>query len=141
MKPLRDGVVSGDGPPRAWITTTAAAGGQAREGARVSHVKQKARNQALAREVNEQIASLSQTRDKTQLFDALCECGEIGCTRRLKLNLDAYEAVRAWPTRFVLVRGHEDGAVEEVVAEREGYVVVENKGPAAETAREADPRA
>jgi hypothetical protein len=55
----------------------------------------------------------------------LCECGRRGCKAQVGLTGPQYEAVRADATRFVIAPGHEFLAAEDVLEEREGYVVVQ----------------
>lgn len=88
------------------------------------------RTQLLHREVNERIRHVA-----GELFDLgarerlwiVCECLRLGCSERLELPADVYERVRASPTRFVVVAGHEDPQGERVVEEHPGYVVVEKQ--------------
>ena len=96
--------------------------------------------QALYREVNERIASLSEQWGADTL-ELLCECGSAVCSERLELPRDEYERVRAQPTHFVLRHGHQDPGVEDVISAREAFLVVANYGDAATVARRTDPRA
>ena len=53
-----------------------------------------------------------------------------------------YEEIRADPSQFAIVHGHEAPDVEAVVHDRAGYVVVRKRaGDPARLARETDPRA
>lgn len=56
------------------------------------------------------------------------------------LTLAEYEHVRATPTNFLLVSGHELPEIERIVERKRAYVVVEKVGEAAKVADEADPR-
>ncbi len=56
------------------------------------------------------------------------------------LTLGEYEAVRANPRRFVIVRGHDLPEVEVVVEDHERYAVVEKVGAAGDEAERQDPR-
>ena len=96
--------------------------------------------QAFYRDVNERIAGISRRLDATAALEILCECGSAGCTERVEIAADAYEAVRGEPTHFALLAGHENHAVEDVVREGDGYLVVANYGRAATVARRTDPR-
>jgi len=96
-------------------------------------------NQVLFREVNEQIRSLSATAAESGL-ELVCECSHDGCKKRLPIQLAAYEAVRRFPTRFVVAPGHEIAGVERVVESRGGYNVVEKIEAAAPVAIRMDPR-
>jgi len=106
----------------------------------VTDVAYNARIQAIYREVNEGIALINAEWDVPAL-EVLCECGTPGCTERIELTHAEYERLRANPTAFVLVPGHEDDAVEHVVRSGDGYVVVANHGRAATIAEQTDPRA
>jgi hypothetical protein len=96
--------------------------------------------QAFYRDVNERIATISRGFDATARLEILCECGEASCTERVRIENDDYEAVRGRPTHFAVLDGHQDGAVEDVVERRDGYLVVANYGAAATVARRTDPR-
>ena len=82
------------------------------------------RNEALFREVNERIRAITTAGDDVEL---LCECADTTCAQPIPMSLADYEAVRAHPTRFFVVPGHELPDVETVVARREEFVVVEKR--------------
>lgn len=68
----------------------------------------------------------------------ICECGDPGCFEAVMLSLEEYDRVRANPSWFVLVAGHEDheATYERVVEAERGYATVEKIGiAAAEAAR------
>jgi cell division protein FtsL len=59
----------------------------------------------------------------------LCECGDAACREPIRIVMSEYEAVRADPDVFLLIPGHENTAVETVVANHEGrYAVVRKNG-------------
>jgi hypothetical protein len=99
-------------------------------------------NEALFREVNEQIHGLNQgfaANDGS--MSVICECGDADCAERLELPVSAYERVRSDSLLFVIVHGHEFPDVEQVVEQAEGYDVVRKRETeAAEVADETDPR-
>ncbi len=99
-----------------------------------------ARNEALYRQVNEQIAELSE-HQRQAMLPVLCECGRLACSETIEIGSAEYAAVRADPTRFVVLSGHEMPEFERVVAEGPGYVVVEKLGDARSIVRGLDPRA
>jgi hypothetical protein len=70
----------------------------------------------------------------------VCECGRLGCTELVELSVSEYQAVRSSGRRFIVLAGHVDATTERVVEERDGYVVTEKLGEAAELAEELDPR-
>lgn len=100
-----------------------------------------AQNQPLFREVNERIAALSR-RYAAELLPIgyLCECGDTACGETLQLSHDEYEQLRARGTCFLVLRGHEDLAVEHVVEEADAYLVVEKIGVGSDIAMSMDPR-
>jgi hypothetical protein len=93
-------------------------------------------SQLLFRQLNEQIRSIAAGPD----LDVVCECVNGACFERLVLPLDAYEAVRRFPTRFVVKEGHVSNDVERAVDVGTGFVVVEKSGADAEQAILLDPR-
>ena len=100
-----------------------------------------AQNQSLFREVNERIAALSQRYDAAfEPNGYLCECLNTSCGETLQLEHDEYERLRASGTRFFVLPGHEDLAVEDVVEETDAYLVVEKIGVGSEIAAAMDPR-
>jgi hypothetical protein len=106
--------------------------------------KNVAENEAAFRRANEEIEERAKGLDESltlELMPFLCECAERDCTRVIRLTLDEYEAVRAQPTRFAIVPGHEsDLEDEEVVSRNERFSVVEKIGEEARIATESDPR-
>jgi hypothetical protein len=97
-------------------------------------------NQVLYREVNERIEQLTSELFGEQVFEIFCECGQADCGARIEVSVPDYEAVRAHATHFILLRDHQDRQVEWVVWHKDGYLVVENIGRAAEIAEQASPR-
>jgi hypothetical protein len=55
----------------------------------------------------------------------VCEWGRLGCNELIELGRPESEAVRAYPHRFVLVKGHELPEFGDLVASCDGCVVVE----------------
>jgi hypothetical protein len=100
-----------------------------------------AENQATFREANERIELSA---EKMQLYGRpvpfVCECPRERCTEIMRMTLEEYEGVRADPTRFATVPGHEDVSVESGVSrvlDRLGeYVVLEKIGVAGQVAKE-----
>jgi len=111
---------------------------------------QKARNEALIREVNERIEQVDKAAEEANVgseesfFEFLCECGgdnagDIGCEERIPMTISEYEEVRSQDDRFAVYPGHELDELEWVVARNERFVVVD-KRPMAEPFVEDDPR-
>ncbi len=96
-------------------------------------------NESIFRDVNEQIEQFGPTAgERRQEF--VCECTDLACGERIEIRLAEYEAVRAHPSRFLVLPGHERPDIERVVGEGDGYFVVEKIGGAAEVAEETHPR-
>ena len=94
--------------------------------------ERQARNEALMRAVNEQIASLGQGAggwaDPEQTFDFQCECGQNeGCEGHILMTLAEYERVRSQRDRFAVLPGHQTDEVERVVEQEERYVIVDKR--------------
>jgi hypothetical protein len=99
-----------------------------------------AQAQAVIREVNEQIHQLNGRFGDLDLRTVVCECSQPDCMTQIEIAPDAYERVRAFPTRFIVIPGHETPSVERVVETHDGYVIAETYGIGAETAIRLDPR-
>jgi len=98
-------------------------------------------NEALFREVNEQIRSLDDERgEEKDTIAVICECSNTDCTERIVLFLSEYERVRSDALLYVIARGHEVLDVEQVVERRDGWEIVRKVGAASEIAEETDPR-
>jgi hypothetical protein len=98
------------------------------------------RNEALFREVNEQVRRLNEGSGPiTDGADFVCECSLDTCAERVRVSLRAYEAVRAYPRRFVVLPGHEND-FEHVVERNDSFYVVEKEGGAGRIAERSDPR-
>jgi hypothetical protein len=86
------------------------------------------RNNYTFKDANEQIrAKVDEYDVSIERIPFLCECPMPACTEVLRLTLAEYGEVRANPTHFFTVPGHEqaDAAVGHVVSRENGYVVVE----------------
>lgn len=71
----------------------------------------------------------------------VCECGHIGCSSTLELEIAEYEEVRTNFDRFLVLPGHEIPAVDRVVERHPRHlVVVKPDEGAQESAHEADER-
>jgi hypothetical protein len=100
-------------------------------------------HQALRREVNERISLLNTTTFGVagpETIDVVCECVRPSCTAAITMTVSDYELVRRFPTRFFVKEGHEVAEGERVVAEADGYVVIEASGRGGLYAVSADPR-
>lgn len=101
------------------------------------------RNEALFRQVNEQVRALVNEAQKDPAeMQIICECGGLDCTDQIEIRVSDYEELRRDSDLFAVVPGHSDAHVERVVEHRERYDVVrKHAGPAALIAEVTDPRA
>jgi hypothetical protein len=98
-------------------------------------------NEALFREVNEQIRGLNRELEADDgTMTVICECGDADCAERLEVRVSAYERVRSDSLLFLIATGHEFPEAEQVVEQADGYDVVRKVEDAAELADETDPR-
>jgi hypothetical protein len=106
-----------------------------------SREEQAARNEATVRQINEDIERAQQDASPPDPVRILCECGWEDCDRVVAITLAEYEALRADPVQFAVVRAHVIPEEEVVVAETDRYTVVaKRQGTPAEVAAEEDPR-
>jgi hypothetical protein len=100
-------------------------------------------NEALFRQVNEQIESLN--RSLAEISDEkmhiVCECGNLDCAEQIVVGIPDYERIRADATLFFVLPGHELPSVEVVVEEADGFnVVCKHAGDPARVAQATNPR-
>lgn len=98
-----------------------------------------AENESFFRQLNEHVAAGAQIGDNV-LHGFLCECGDEDCVDAISLTRTEYNAVRASPTYFVIVPGHELPEIERELMRNTRYAVIEKIGAAAAVAEESDPR-
>ena len=111
-------------------------------------IDRNADTQNLYREVNERVAEVNRgftskagTSGQVELIEIFCECGhQSPCDERVNVTSATYERVRADPTLFLLLPGHGEVSVENVIERGSGYVIARNFGRAAVIARANDPR-
>lgn len=84
-----------------------------------------ARNEASFRELNDRLDSdVHRGSTEPEFAGFVCECGDEDCDTTIRVALDSYAEVREDDKLFMVVPGHEVPEAEDVVDEREGYVVV-----------------
>lgn len=101
-----------------------------------------AKNEAMHRSVNREIEHASERfGDGPQdRLEALCECGEDGCSATIDLTLAEYDEAHQQRDRFVVAPGHEDLQIERVVTQTERYLVVDKFGEAEAVAENEERR-
>lgn len=99
-------------------------------------------NEAMFRKINERLETLNQPFSTlTDKIEFVCECGRRTCIERFPMQVDDYERLRADPTTFAVLKGHDTEDVEEIIEDRGDYVVVrKHRGEPSALAAEEDPR-
>jgi hypothetical protein len=100
-----------------------------------------ARNNATFRDANEHISAAAGIYGIDSPVPFICECADPHCSEIVRMRLEEYEAIRAHSRHFLHIPGHQDGAgVSQVVARRDGYVIVQQVGRAGDIAEALDER-
>lgn len=99
-----------------------------------------ARNESIAREVNEAIEHGRGPADVQAPVAFRCECGRFGCNTLIEVTMGEYERVRSNPRQFLVATGHEQTEFETVVQPGEKHVIVEKQDEAGREAEARDPR-
>ena len=99
-----------------------------------------ARNEAVAREINEGIEDARPT-TSAEYVRMVCECGRPDCSSVIAISIQEYEAVRADPRTFAVDHAHISADVEDTLRTTDRFVVVRKReGTPAAIAEEEDPR-
>ena len=95
-----------------------------------------AKNEVLFREVNQRIEEIHEPAATT--FGVVCECGDATCKEMLEVTTHEYRNVRAKPTHFLVIPGHEIPDVETVIESTTRFNVVEKHVAEEQIARLTD---
>jgi hypothetical protein len=84
-----------------------------------------AQNELVFRAVNERIAKMTD-RFRAQLsdIDIVCECADTACVGAIRIDASKFAEIERAEGTFLVLPGHEDQSVEQVVEHRASYVVV-----------------
>ena len=100
-----------------------------------------AQNQLLFRAVNEQIVEMTEKfRSDPSDLNLVCECRDTTCTGTVRVRLEDYKRLDRNGSMLIVLRGHEDRHVEDVVDQVDGYVVVRKRDLAARIVEQAQAR-
>lgn len=100
-----------------------------------------AHNQLLFRSVNEQIVGMTENfRADLSNINLVCECWTPSCTGTIRCHLEEFEMLDRVGNMFIVLPGHEDLLVEDVVDASNGYVVVCKRDLAARIVEQAQQR-
>jgi hypothetical protein len=98
-----------------------------------------AENEVAFRDVNERVAAqVEEVAGSHATFNVLCECSRTDCALRISITPAAYESIHADATQFIVVAGHADPRIEDIVGGTTRYDIVRKRGDAAAVARQAD---
>jgi len=100
------------------------------------HTERIGMNEALFREVNEQIEKLQDDLGAPGTFAIVCECGRTDCMERFPITNEGYRELRSDGLQFAVIPGHELLEVEKVIATRDAYIIVVKTDPDAAAAAE-----
>jgi hypothetical protein len=100
--------------------------------------ERKALNEVTFREANEGIRRTQQKLGIQGVVPFICECDDPECREVVRLTPEAYEAIRAQRTWFLVIEGHPTDGL--AVARNNGYIVSEKQARGAEIAWATDPR-
>jgi hypothetical protein len=96
-----------------------------------------AHNEEVFRSINERIDEGAKQHGVEQVLPFHCECATETCLETIELPPAEYDRIASDLARFVVVPGHEETSVENVVERHSAYLVVEKTGEArAEIERE-----
>ena len=96
-----------------------------------------AQNQMLFRSVNDRIKELGENiLASVDELDFACECENSECIEPIRMPVAQFAAIEGVENRFMVLRGHEVPEVEDVIAERDGFVIVSKRGAGAEFVQE-----
>ncbi|HEY4429223.1 MAG TPA: hypothetical protein VGN08_13555 [Solirubrobacteraceae bacterium] len=91
------------------------------------------------RDVNERIRRGTWADEQPGSFR--CECGTLSCDEIVELPVGEYKRIRSDPKRFVIVPGHEEPEVEDIVEAHDDHVLVRKRGKAGAIAEATAPPA
>ena len=104
----------------------------------------RAANEALFRDVNEQIERLQGRLavSSDEPLRLVCECAQLECTQQFPVPIRVYERVRADAHLFLVIPGHVDASIESIVDSAGSYLIVrKHPGDPGTVAEITDPRA
>lgn len=84
-----------------------------------------AQNELVFRAVNEQILKMTDRfRDALSDIDIVCECADTKCVGTIRVNSKEFVKFERQEGMFLVLPGHEDESVEQVVGRKKDYVIV-----------------
>jgi hypothetical protein len=93
-----------------------------------------ARSESGFRDSNERFRKIALTYrfEPEDHLPFICECSDPGCFECVMLGMGEYDRMRAHPSWFLLVAGHEEAEAthERIIEAESGYAIVEKTGTA-----------
>ena len=103
-----------------------------------SREQRQAQNQFIFRSVNQEIKRLSEKLlDARSDLEFVCECYDPACIKRMRMRLAEFTEFDRMENCFIVVPGHEDAEVEEVMTRHKNYLVVAKVGANRESVRDS----
>jgi hypothetical protein len=103
-----------------------------------SREQRQAQNQLIFRSVNQEIKRLSEKLlDARSDLEFVCECDDPACIKRMRMQLAEFTEFDRMENCFIVVPGHEDAEVEEVMTRHKNYLVVAKVGVNRESVRDS----
>ncbi|HUQ83861.1 MAG TPA: hypothetical protein VM076_22115 [Gemmatimonadaceae bacterium] len=106
----------------------------------VTREERLATNEVFFRSVNEAIEQQAMSFGGADGYEFICECDSSTCFDRITMTLTEYENLRKVGTRFGVVPGHVNVAIEQLIASMPTHDIVEKDGAAGVVASFSDPR-
>lgn len=98
----------------------------------------KVQNELVFRAVNEQIVKMTERFDaRLDDIDIVCECASSACVETVRIPPGEFAAIERADGTFLVLIGHEDESVEQVVDRRDGYLLVVKPSVASEDGQTA----
>jgi hypothetical protein len=89
------------------------------------HQERAAQNEHVFRAVNQQIVKMTDRfREQLSNIDIVCECANTACVGTIQVDAAEFAKIERADGMFLVLPGHEDESVEQIVERRETYVVV-----------------
>jgi hypothetical protein len=100
-----------------------------------------AKNEAVAREINQKIKQADESNPPDSFMHIVCECGYEECDLFIAVTKEEYDRIRNGPLLFGVVGEHVILDIEQIVTENDRFTIVEKRqGTPAEVAIRTDPR-
>jgi hypothetical protein len=90
----------------------------------------RAQNEQIFRAANERLKDRLADLEIEGMVPFVCECGDSDCLQTVELSLAQFDAIRVHGSRFFMLTGHEDLSTEDVIEQRDGYVITEKEAGA-----------